>query len=72
MAEGARVQRLHYRVSHQGYTAKVTQLHANAHQRSVTLMRDPQGATRAAFEITLSPRKAPAAITATVPETVVL
>ncbi|HTE14301.1 MAG TPA: carboxypeptidase regulatory-like domain-containing protein [Burkholderiales bacterium] len=51
-------QRLHYRVSHRGYTAKVTQLHTDARQRSVTLTRDDAGATRAAFEMTLTPRKA--------------
>jgi hypothetical protein len=48
--------RLHYRVSHQGYTARVTQLHTGARQRSVTLTRDDAGATRAAFEMTLVPR----------------
>ena len=48
------VQRLHYRVSHRGYTAKVTQL-TGARQRSVTLTRDHQGATRAAFAMTLAP-----------------
>jgi hypothetical protein len=51
------VQRLHYRVSHRGYTAKVTQL-TGAHQRSVTLTRDDTGATRAAFEMSLAPRNA--------------
>ncbi len=48
--------RLHYRVSHQGYTARVTQLHTTGTpQRSVTLSRDDAGATRAAFELTLAP-----------------
>ncbi len=56
-------QRLHYRVSHQGYTAKVTQLHARARQRSVTLTRDDSGAARAAFELTLAPRTALSAAT---------
>ena len=52
-------QRLHYRVSHQGYTARVTQMHtAGAQQRSVTLMCDDAGATRATFELTLAPRNA--------------
>jgi protocatechuate 3,4-dioxygenase beta subunit len=54
-------QRLHYRVSHQGYTATVTQLHAlhaGTKQRSVTLTRDAEGATRAAFEMALAPRNA--------------
>ena len=51
-------QRLHYRVSHRDYTAKVAQLHTDARQRSVTLTRDDAGATRAAFEMTLAPRKA--------------
>ena len=52
-------QRLHYRVSHQGYAARVTQMHATGvRQRSVTLMRDDAGATRTAFELTLSPRNA--------------
>ena len=49
-------QRLHYRVSHQGYTAKVTQLHASAQQSSVTLTRDDLGTARAAFALTLAPR----------------
>ena len=49
---------LHYRVSHQGYTARVTQMHAtSARQQSVTMTRDDEGATRAAFEMTLAPRK---------------
>ena len=52
---GAR--RLHYRVSHQGYTARVTQMHAaGARQRSVTMTRDDEGSMRAAFEMTLAPR----------------
>ena len=52
-------QRLHYRVSHQGYSARVTQLHAvGNHQRSVTVTRDDAGATRAAFELRLAPRNA--------------
>lgn len=56
------VQRLHYRVSHQGYTARVTQMHTSgARQRSVTLTHDNEGATRAAFELTLAPRTALAA-----------
>ena len=51
-----KAQRLQYCVSHQGYTAKVTQLHAmGERQRSVTLTRD-DAATRAAFEMTLAPR----------------
>ncbi len=53
-------QRLHYRVSHQGYTARVTQMHvAGTAQRSVSLTRDDEGTTRttrAAFEMTLAPR----------------
>ena len=56
---GAGAQRLHYRVSHQGYTARVTQMHATGTpQRSVTLTHDDDGATRAAFEMTLAPRHA--------------
>ena len=51
-------QRLQYRVSHQGYTARVTQLHAGKRQRAVTLMRDDAGATRAAFEMMLAPSNA--------------
>lgn len=51
-------QRLHYRVSHQGYTATVTQLHAGTKQRAVTLTRDTEGATRAAFALALAPRNA--------------
>jgi hypothetical protein len=51
-------QRLHYRVSHQGYAATVTQMHAGVKQRSVALTRDDEGATRAAFEMTLAPRHA--------------
>ena len=48
--------RLHYRVSHQGYAARVTQMHTTGTpQRSVTLSRDDAGATRAAFELTLAP-----------------
>ncbi len=48
--------RLHYRVSHQGYAARVTQMHTTGTpQRSVTLTRDDAGATRAAFELTLAP-----------------
>jgi Dioxygenase len=70
--DGNKVQRLHYRVSRQGYTAKVTQIVANARQRSVTLTRDHQGATRAACEITLSPRKAPAGSAAVAPDYVAL
>jgi Dioxygenase len=54
-------QRLHYRVSHQDYTARVTQLHTGARQHSVTLTRDGAGTARAAFEMTLSPRHALAA-----------
>jgi hypothetical protein len=46
-------------VSHQGYTAKVTQLYATGErQRSVTLTRDDAGETRAAFEMALVPRHA--------------
>jgi hypothetical protein len=57
--EGGAAQRLQYRVSHQGYTARVTQMHATGTaQRSVTLTRDDEGATRAAFEMTLAPRHA--------------
>lgn len=49
--------RLHYRVSHHGHTARVTQLYAaGARQRSVTLTRDDTGTTRAAFEMSLAPR----------------
>ncbi len=56
---GMNAQRLHYRVSHHDYTARVTQLHAaGARQRSVTLTRDDTGATRATFELTLAPRNA--------------
>ncbi len=58
---GAAAQRLHYRVSHQDCITKVTQLHATTPQRSVTLTRDDEGATRttrAAFELTLAPRHA--------------
>jgi hypothetical protein len=51
-------QRLHYRVSHQGWITKVTQLHATTPQRSVTRTRDDAGSTRAAFELTLAPRHA--------------
>lgn len=58
--ESGNTQRLHYRVSHQGYTAKVTQLHAQApaqaSQSTVTLTRDHEGATRAAFALALAPR----------------
>lgn len=62
--------RVYYRVSHQGYTARVTQLHATGtRQRSVTLTRDTDGATRAAFEMSLAPRTALASVT---PDTVVL
>ena len=58
-AMNGKADRLHYRVSHHGHTARVTQLHATgAHQRSVTLTRDDTGATRAAFELTLVPRNA--------------
>ncbi len=56
-------QRLHYRVSHQGYTARVTQLHADARQRSVSLTHDDAGATRAAFELSLAPGNALASAT---------
>ena len=49
--------RLHYRVSHQGFTAKVAQLYGQG-QRSVTWARDQQGVTRAAFEMSLAPRNA--------------
>ena len=63
-------QRLHYRVSHQGYTARVTQLHAaGAAQRSVTLTRDGEGATRASFEMTLARRHA---LASTAPDYVAL
>ena len=62
--------RVYYRVSHQGYIARVTQLHAaGARQHSVTLTRDTDGTTRAAFEMSLAPRNALASITA---DTVVL
>ncbi len=67
---GKGVQRLHYRVSHQEYTARVTQLHATGvRQRSVTLTRDDLGATRAAFELTLVPRNA---LTTATPDVAVL
>lgn len=57
-----KVDRLHYRVSHQGHTTRVTLLHATgARQHSVTMTRDDTGATRAAFELTLAPRGASAA-----------
>ena len=59
-AVNGRVQRLHYRASHQGHTTKVTQLHAiGTTQRSVTLTHDDAGTTRttrAAFEMSLAPR----------------
>lgn len=48
--------RLNYRVSHDGYTTGLTQMNTGARQRSVTLVRDGGGATRAAFEIRLAPR----------------
>ena len=51
-------QRLYYRVSHTGYATKATQLNSAAQQRAVTLMRDPAGVTRAAFEMKLGPRNA--------------
>ena len=55
-------QRLHYRVSHKGYTTKVAQLQAGSPaQRAVTLTRDDSGITRAAFEMKLAPRSAVAA-----------
>jgi hypothetical protein len=52
--------RLNYRVSHPGYTASITRLNTGARQRSVTLMRDEHGATRAAFEMKLARRDATA------------
>ena len=57
--------RLHYRVSHQGYTARVAQMHAasGVRQRTVTMTRDDEGSTRAAFELTLAPRNALASAT---------
>jgi protocatechuate 3,4-dioxygenase beta subunit len=56
---GGAAPRLHYRVSHPGYTARVTQMRATgAAQKSVTLTRDDEGATRASFEMTLAPRRA--------------
>jgi Dioxygenase len=56
------VARLHYRVSHEGYATRVTQLHAaGVPQRSVTLTGDADGATRAAFAMSLAPRHAMAA-----------
>lgn len=57
--------RLHYRVSRQGYTARVTQMHAasGVRQRTVTMTRDDEGSTRAAFELTLAPRNALASAT---------
>lgn len=62
--------RLHYRVSHQGYTARVTQMHATGTpQRSVSLIRDEAGATRAAFELTLTPRHA---LASAAPDTIAL
>ena len=61
---GKGTQRLHYRVSHQGHTTSVTQMHAmGARQRSVTVARDHEGTTRAAFEMTLMPRNAIASAT---------
>ena len=52
-------QRLHYRVSHKGYSAKVVQLQAGSpSHRAVTLTRDDTGITRAAFEMKLAPRSA--------------
>jgi len=62
---GRQTQRLYYRVSHHDYTAQVTQMHAASamRQRSVSLMRDDTGATRAAFEMTLAPRSAVASMT---------
>ena len=50
--------RLQYRVSHKGYTTRVTLLHANAQQRAVSLTRDHNGVTRASFEMKLAPRRA--------------
>ena len=50
-------------MNHQGYTARVTQLHTHARQRSVSLTRDAAGATRAAFEMTLAPSNALASAT---------
>ena len=68
--------RLHYRVSHPNYTARVTQLHTSgAPQRAVTLTRDDTGTTRAAFEMTLAPRHGvglPASLTSTTPDYVAL
>lgn len=58
---GDTTQRLHYRISRQGYTAKVTQMNAGAKQRSVTLTRDEAGFTRATFELTLAPKSTLAA-----------
>ncbi len=55
-------QRLHYRVSHKGYTTKAAQLQAaSSAQRAVTLTRDDSGITRAAFEMKLVPSSAVAA-----------
>ena len=69
-ALNGKADRLHYRVSHHGHTARVTQLRATGtRQRSVTMTHDHQGATRAAFEITLAPRRAMAAA---LPDTVAL
>lgn len=52
-------QRLQYRVSHKGYTTRLAQLNASGNtQRSVTLTRDDNGITRAAFEMKLAPQSA--------------
>jgi hypothetical protein len=51
-------QRVHYRVSHKGYTTKVAQVNCAAQQRAVTLTRDDAGVTRAAFEMKLAPGNA--------------
>ena len=47
--------RLQYRVTHAGYAMAVTQMHAGADQRAVTMTYDDTGATRAAFELALAP-----------------
>jgi protocatechuate 3,4-dioxygenase beta subunit len=63
-AISSKAPRLHYRVSHRGYTASVTQMHAmGPRQRSVTVALDHEGTTRAAFEMTLMPRNAIASVT---------